>query len=54
LKSNFLKLIASLRVVASLPILEEMFSISPFSDAEDDVPSTVKSEQGGANSLWKT
>ena len=45
LKSIFKNLIASLRVAVGSPILEEMFYISPFSDDEDDVPGTIKSEQ---------
>ena len=39
-------LIASLRAAAGLPTQEEIFSISPFSDDEDDVPSAIKSEHG--------
>ena len=35
-----------LRATAGLPNYEEIFSISPFSDDEDDVHSAIKSEQG--------
>lgn len=39
-------LIASLRAAAGLPTQEDIFSISPFSDDEDDYPSAGRGEHG--------
>lgn len=39
-------LIASLRAAAGLPTQEEIFSISPYSDDEENVPTILKAEYG--------
>lgn len=44
-------LIASLRAAAGLPTQEEIFSISPFSDDEDDVPSAINKSDHGRGKL---
>ncbi|GAB4828072.1 hypothetical protein Ancab_034987 [Ancistrocladus abbreviatus] len=46
-------LIASLRAAAGLPTQEEIFSISPFSDDEDNVPFAVKNEYGRVKLSFK-
>jgi len=43
-----------LRAAAGLPTQEEIFSISPFSDDEDDDLSAVKSEHGGVKLCFKS
>ena len=43
-----------MRAAAGLPTQEEIFSISPFSDDEDDDLSAVKSEHGGAKLCFKS
>lgn len=47
-------LIATLRAAAGLPTQDEIFSISPFSDDEDDDLSAVKSEHGGVKLCFKS